>query len=166
MFREMRRKNQQLPHEEALAILDAATSGVLSVACDDGYPYGVPITHVRAGDKLYFHCATSGHKLDAIRNCDKACFTVIQQDELHIDEWTTYFRSVVCFGRVRIIDQSDEMRAAHAIMGEHFMPGGAASYGPEMEGAVRRMVMLEFQIEHITGKEAKELMAMRKHAQR
>ena len=53
----MRRKKQLLPEAECQQILDDATSGVLSLLSDDGYPYGVPLSHVRKGDKLYFHCA-------------------------------------------------------------------------------------------------------------
>ena len=45
MFREMRRKRQQLPQEECHSILQTATSGVLAVAGDDDYPYAVPLSH-------------------------------------------------------------------------------------------------------------------------
>ena len=38
MFREMRRRRQQLTHEECLAILERGTSGVLAVSGEDGYP--------------------------------------------------------------------------------------------------------------------------------
>ena len=82
MFREMRRKKQVLPQAEAEAVLRKGTSGVLSLAGDDGYPYGVPISYVYADGKLYFHSATSGHKLDAVRRNSKASFCVIDQDEI------------------------------------------------------------------------------------
>ena len=48
MFREMRRKAQQLPEEECIDILKRATSGVLAVYGDDGYPYAVPVSHERS----------------------------------------------------------------------------------------------------------------------
>ena len=66
MFRELRRKKQALSIEESAAVLDRGTSGVLALAGDDDYPYAVPISYVYDGEKLYFHCARSGHKLDAI----------------------------------------------------------------------------------------------------
>ena len=66
MFRELRRKKQALSIEESAAILDRGTSGVLALAGDYDYPYAVPISYVYDGEKLYFHCARSGHKLDAI----------------------------------------------------------------------------------------------------
>ena len=80
MFRAMRRKRQQLSREEAEAILERGTSGVLAVAGDNGYPYAVPLSYVYQDGKLWFHCAKSGHKLDAVRREEKASFCVIDQD--------------------------------------------------------------------------------------
>ena len=57
MFRELRRKNQQLSETEARSILKNGTHGVLSVQGDDGYPYGVPMNYVYGDDAIYFHCA-------------------------------------------------------------------------------------------------------------
>ena len=81
-FREMRRKRQQLSNEESIGILQKTTSGTLALLGDGGYPYTVPISYVYDDGKLYFHSAMSGHKVDAIRNCDKASFCVIDQDNL------------------------------------------------------------------------------------
>ena len=75
-FREMRRKRQQLSDEESYAILQKATSGTLALLGDGGYPYAVPISYVFSEGKLYFHSALSGHKVDAIRSCDRASFCV------------------------------------------------------------------------------------------
>ena len=81
-FREMRRKRQQLSEEESIGILQKATAGTLALLGDNGYPYAVPISYVYADGKLYFHSALSGHKVDAIRNCDKASFCVIDKDDV------------------------------------------------------------------------------------
>lgn len=80
MFREMRRKRQQLTEAECIEILKRNTSGVLAVSGDNGYPYAVPLNYVYDGGSVYFHCAKSGHKLDAIRTCDKVSLCVVEQD--------------------------------------------------------------------------------------
>ena len=98
MFRDMRRKNQLLPQEEAEAILRQGTSGVLSLLGDGGYPYGVPLSYVYHNGRLYFHCAKAGHKLDAIRRERKCSFCVIAQDLVAPEKYTTLFRSVIAFG--------------------------------------------------------------------
>ena len=105
----MRRKRQELPKEECEKILKNATAGVLSVLGDGGYPYGVPMSFVYAEGKLYFHSAVEGHKLDAIVKEDKCSFTVIDQDEIHPDEYTTYFRSVIAFGRIHRIESMEDL---------------------------------------------------------
>ena len=46
MFREMRRIKQQITFEECQEILKRASSGVLGLYGDDGYPYTVPLSFV------------------------------------------------------------------------------------------------------------------------
>lgn len=54
MFREMRRRRQQLSPEECKRILAEGTSGVLAVRGDEGYPYAVPLSYVYEEGRLFF----------------------------------------------------------------------------------------------------------------
>ena len=106
MFRKMRRIRQQISQEECIEILQRATSGVLGLHGDDGYPYTVPVSFVwqEGGTGLGiigFHCAKTGHKIDAIRRNNKVSFTVIDRVEVMPRERTTKFCSVIVFGRDR-----------------------------------------------------------------
>ena len=112
MFREMRRKKQQLAPERVEEILSRRTAGTLAVLGDNGYPYAVPLSYVYHNGRIYFHCARAGHKLDAIRGCDKVSFCVIDQDEIVPAEFTTYFRSVIVFGRAREVSDPAELMDA------------------------------------------------------
>lgn len=156
-FREMRRKRQQLSDEESIGILEKATSGTLALLGDGGYPYAVPISYVYDDGKLYFHSAMSGHKVDAIRACDKASFCVVAQDAVQPKEYTTYFRSVIAFGRIHIIDDEQEKLKTARMLGNRYNPGDDESLQKELEKGLSRMQMLRFDIEHLTGKEAIEL---------
>ena len=100
MFREMRRKKQILTPEKSIEILKKGTSGVLALSGDDGYPYAVPLSYVYENSMLYFHGAKEGHKIDAIRTCDKASFCVVEQDHIVPPKYTTYYRSAIAFGRI------------------------------------------------------------------
>ena len=82
MYREMRRKKQMLSDEESISVLQKCTSGVLAVLGDDGYPYAVPLSYVydEETNKIYFHSAKAGHKIDAVRKMDKVSFCVVVQD--------------------------------------------------------------------------------------
>ena len=162
MFHEMRRKNQLLPQEESVAILQRGTSGVLALFGEDGYPYAVPMSYQYDGEKLYFHCAKTGHKLDAIRHCSKASFCVIDQDKVVPKEYTTYYRSVIAFGTIRILETEQEMRAVLQKLAEKYRPDGSMEdHAREIDGSLSRVCVLEFSIEHLTGKEAIELVRQR-----
>ena len=84
MFREMHRKRQALSLEECAAILNRGTAGVLALFGDDGYPYAVPISYVYDGNKIYFHCAKSGHKLDAIQKMQKHLSVLLIKSKLFL----------------------------------------------------------------------------------
>ena len=122
MFRQMRRKCQQLAEEESTAILQKATAGTLALLGDNDYPYAVPISYVYHEGKLYFHSALAGHKVDAIRKCDKASFCVIEQDDVQPKKYTTFFRSVIAFGRIHIIDDETEKLKTARMLGNRYNP--------------------------------------------
>ena len=158
MFREMRRSKQQLTQEECIAILQHATSGVLSVLGDDGYPYGVPLSFAYHDGRLVFHSAVSGHKVDAIANHPKASFTVISADDVVPQEITTYYRSVIAFGRASIVEDRDEKVRLLHVLGERYWPGHDADIADEIAPRLDRMHVIVLDIEHLSGKQARELM--------
>ena len=164
-FRTMRRLRQQISDEESIGILQKATSGTLALLGDGGYPYAVPISYIYANGKIYFHSALSGHKVDAIRKCEKASFCVIAQDEVHPEKYTTFFRSVIAFGRIHIIEDEAEKLATARIFGNRYNPNQEEALQKELESGMSRMLMIRFDIEHLTGKEAIELMKQREQSQ-
>ena len=153
----MRRIRQQLSNEDSIAILKKATSGTLALLGDNGYPYAVPISYVYADGKLYFHSALSGHKVDAIRRCDRASFCVIGQDNVRPEKYTTYYRSVIAFGRIHIIEDEAEKLATARLLGNRYNPNQEEALQKELEHGFTRMLMICLDIEHLTGKEAIEL---------
>lgn len=158
MFRPMRRSAQALDGGACVEILERGTSGVLALAGDGGWPYAVPLSYAFDGEKLYFHCAREGHKLDAIRREARASFCVVDRDDVKPAEYTSYFRSVIIFGRVRVLEDEAQMRAAIELLARRYFPEDSAE---NRRRAIERewagLCMLEMDIEHMSGKEAKEL---------
>lgn len=158
VFREMRRKKQVLSQKEVEDILHKGTSGVLALLGDNDYPYAVPISYVYDNGKVYFHSAKSGHKIDAIQRTAKASFCVIDEDLVVPEEYTTYFRSVIAFGRIRIIEDDSEKRAAIEKLAIKYAPEDiAANRDDAISREWKPLCMLEMTIDHVTGKEAIEL---------
>lgn len=156
MFREMRRKRQLLPTEESVAILEKMTNGTLALYGDEGYPYAVPVSYVYADGKIYFHSAMKGHKVDAILRNNRVSFCVVEQDDVKPAEFTTYFRSVIIFGKAHILTDEDEKRAALSLLAEKYSHGEAGMEA-EIAKSFDHLLMIEIDIEHMTGKEAIEL---------
>ena len=157
MFRPMRRHRQQLSQGDCAAILSRGTSGVLAVAGDGGYPYAVPLSYVYQEGTLFFHCAKAGHKLDALHRCSKASFCVIDQDQVVPPEYTTYFRSVIAFGTARVLEDPWEKRQALAALAAKYSPDQEEGRSEEIRAQFSNVTMVELTVEHMTGKEAIEL---------
>ncbi len=162
MFRKMRRAAQLLTEQESIEILKKCSSGVLAVSGDDDYPYAVPLSYVYENGRLYFHCALTGHKIDGIKRNEKASFCVVDKDEVIPEKYTTLFRSVIVFGKAKIIENKEEKIRIALMLGEKYNPGHIDDAMDEINRLFSALCIIELNIEHITGKAAKELAAIKK----
>lgn len=158
MFQVMRRSRQALSWQETEEILRRGTSGVLALAGAEGYPYAVPLSYVYTQGILYFHCAKVGHKLESIRRCEKASFCVVDRDEIKPEAYTTYYRSAIAFGRVRILESEEEKRHAIEQLSQKYHPMDTPAHRKAViDREYAPLCMLAFTVEHMTGKQAIEL---------
>lgn len=153
MFRKMLRFKQQLSDEECIDILKTQLRGVLSVLGDDGYPYGLPINHYYCEDdgKLYFHCAKVGHKIDAIRRCDKASFCVCDKGVPKEGHWSLNFRSVIVFGRIEFVEDRETVYR-HARELSYKFTRDETFIQKEIDRFGKATMMFALVPEHMTGK--------------
>ena len=155
MFREMRRKKQQLTQEECIELLKTRPRGVMAVLGDDDYPYTIPMNFIYRDGRLYFHCAQSGHKLDAIMRHDKATFCVMDDGFRREGEWALNIRSVICFGRVRRVTDMQAMTEHVRSLGVKYNPD-PQDVEREIRESMHHVCVLEMEIEHMTGKMVNE----------
>ena len=157
MFREMRRKKQQLSEKECFDILENGTSGVLAVSGENNYPYAVPLSYVFSDGKIYFHCAKQGYKLDCIKNNDKVSFCVIGQDNVIQSEFRTAYKSVILFGHARILEDESEIFHSIRTLSQKYSPDvPEKEHLAEIEKFKNALCMVEITPEHITGKKSKD----------
>ena len=155
MFREMRRFKQQIGQEECLRILREQPRGVLSMLGDDDYPYGIPLDHWYCEDngRIYFHCAKVGHKLDAVRKHDKVSYCVMDGGFRKDGDWALNIRSVVIFGRMRVVEDSEDHLKRKIATGLcHKFTDDEAFLQRELAHSLPRAAFLELTPEHMTGK--------------
>ena len=153
MFRQMRRLNQQISDAQCLEILKKEKRGVLSLLGDDGYPYGIPLNHFfsEEDNKIYFHCAKEGHKIDAIKNYEKASFCVYDSGYRKDGEWALNINSVIIFGKIRLVTDLEITRKICINLVQKFSDD-EKYLEKALQNALSRVQCLEFEIEHMTGK--------------
>ncbi len=153
MFRKMLRSKQQLAEEECLDILRQEPRGVLSLIGDDGYPYGVPINqfYCEKDGKLYFHSGKAGHKIDAIRRCDKASFCTYDKGYRREGEWALNIRSVIVFGRIEIVEDRERIYDIARQL-SHKFTNDEAYIEHEIQKSGPGTFMFALVPEHISGK--------------
>ena len=155
MFRDMRRKNRELPYEECIEILTNEPRGVLAVLGDYDYPYTVPMTHVFVDGKIYFHGAQTGHKNDAIKKHDKVSYCVMDKGVKAKDSWWYTFKSVVVFGKKRTLTDKDEKIEKLTYLGDKFFPTHEETVS-EINRLLDKTEVFEITIDHISGKRVEE----------
>ena len=157
MFREMRRAKCALKIETAEKILREGIFGVLALSGDDGYNYAVPINYAFDDNKIYFHSALSGHKIDAVQNNDKVSFCVVGRHEVVAEEFTSYFTSVIAFGRIRITENAAEKTRALELLADKYSPNVEKNLRDKEISRINAVKILILEIEHLSGKAAREL---------
>ena len=157
MFRELMRKNKQLSDEECVAILCDEKRGVLSVIGDNDYPYGMPMNHWynEEDGKLYFHCGTAGHRLDALRKNNKVSFCIYDSGYQKEGQWAFNIRSVIVFGKIEVIRDIDRIVDITTKLSHKFTQD-EAYIQDEIEKHAHRTLLLELAPEHICGKIVEE----------
>lgn len=155
MFRGMRREKQLLSREEILEVMGRCTSGVLGCLGDKDYPYAVPLNYVYLKDKIYFHSAKEGHKMDALMKNPKVSFAVIDEDTIISEEYNCHYRSVIVFGKARITEGEERLEAFQAFVEKY---SGDQPEDDKHKSVVEciKSHIVAIDVDHITGKEAIE----------
>ncbi|WP_458456645.1 pyridoxamine 5'-phosphate oxidase family protein [Methanobrevibacter sp.] len=155
MFRQMRRKKQELSKEECIRILTEEPRGVLALLGDDDYPYSLPMSHVYIDGKIYFHGAKEGHKNDAVKKYPKVSYCVMDKGVKEKDSWWYTFKSVIVFGKIRILTGNDEKIDRLTHLGDKFFPTHEETVD-EINRLLDRTEVFEITVEHMSGKLVRE----------
>ncbi len=157
MFRPIRKKKNEIDVNVAQALLQNSRRGVLAVNGDDGYPYAIPVNYFydTENQKIYFHGARAGHKVDALKACDKICFTVYGNEQIKEEAWAPFMQSVVVFGRCHLLEAGPKATALLKRFAMKYYPNEQLA-DEEIEHAGKAVQMFEIEIEHLSGKEIQE----------
>ena len=151
-FREIRRQDRLLDTDSMRRLLETGQYGFLAMVSPEGYGYGLPLNFVADGNRLYFHCAPQGHKLDAVRLNDRVSFCVVGNTRVLPRQFTTAYESVHVFGRIRIVaDDEERYRALRLLVGK-YAPEHVEVSEKYIKASFHRTAVLCLEIEHGSGK--------------
>ena len=157
MFRELQKKNKQISMEECIELLKKETRGVLSVLGDDDYPYGMPMNHWynEENGKIYFHCGKSGHRLDALRKCNKVSFCTYDRGYREDGDWALHVKSVIVFGTIAIVEDMETIADISRKLSYKFTQDEEYIQN-EIDKYAKATLLMQLTPEHICGKQITE----------
>lgn len=140
-----------------MKILKEGRRGIIAINGDNGYPYAIPINFLydEIENKIYFHSARIGYKVDLLKKDDRVCFTAYGNEIIKEESWAPFISSVVVFGKCKAVV---DINTANNLLRRF-----ALKYYPndemvdrEIEKSHNNVLMFEISIDYITGKQVQE----------
>ncbi len=154
MSRPVRRKDREITDPKLIEDIIRRSSVCRLAMCLDDQPYVVTLNFGYQDGRLYFHSAREGRKIETIRANPKVSFVFDLDHELtpadRACEWGFKYRSVIGFGRARVLTDPEAKRRGLKALMAHY---GEQGYDFAEEN-VDRLAVIEVEIDELTGKQA------------
>ena len=154
----MRQRQKEITDKNVIDnLLRSAPVGRLGTIGRDGYPRIKPLNFVYANDRIYFHSAREGEKIDDILRDNRVCFEVdlpiayVKGRQDDPCKAAYLYQSVIIYGKAALVGAEPERRKALSELMRKYQPGGGYGEFPEAKLAITAVVRIE--IETMTGKE-------------
>jgi len=136
-------------------ILDAAFLCHVAYVLD-GQPFCTPTIHWREGDRLYWHGSSASRMLRQLQAGTPVCLTVSHLDGLVLARCgfnhSANYRSAMCFGTARIVDEPDEKARALKAIVDRFYPGRTEALRPDSAQEIKATMVIAMDIEEASAK--------------
>jgi len=142
-------------HETVHGLLDAAALCHVSYVVD-GQPFCTPTLFWREGTRLYWHGSNSSRMLKNLSEGEPACLTVTHFDSLVLARCgfnhSADYRTVMAFGKARLVDDRAEKECALVMMVDRFFPGRTAQLRPTVPQEINATSVIFMDIERASAK--------------
>lgn len=152
-----RRKPDRAAYDEAsvYAVLDAGVLAHVGYVLD-GEPFVTPTTYWREGRKLYWHGSAASRMIRAQASGLPVCVTVTHMDGLVLARsglaHSMNYRSVMAFGRARMIEGLEARRVAMSAFIDRLYPDRSAELRPALDNEIQQIGLVEMTIEEASAK--------------
>ena len=150
-MKSMRKIERQMTVEEAVEVLNKGEYGILTTVDNELQPHGTPLSYVNIDDKIYFHCALEGLKLDNISKNPKVCFTVVGKTKVLPDKFSTEYESVMAYGKAVIVKGEEKIFVLREVI-KKYSPEFMESGEQYINRAAEKTCVVKIDVNHITGK--------------
>ena len=171
----MRRRDRETDLILAYEIIDNSDFGVLSLAGEEGIPYGIPLSIVRKDEFLYFHSALEGRKADILKLNSKVSVAFVSKNQVpdiylnqELDEivmnnknaghllggkvFTTEFESAIVKGITTLVDDDKERIAGLRLICEKYTPDKMKYFQYAIDASLKITAVYKIEIEEVSGK--------------
>jgi hypothetical protein len=157
-------KINPMPHKRSmdergiLDLLARADVGQVALVNANGMPYVIPVCFVYENERIYFHCAQSGKKLDCLRSNNAVCFSAFEvlglgvKAETPCNSWT-YYRSIIANGTAHIVESREQKILTLRLLSEKYAKGPV---GEIPEDSLGRTCVVEIVIDEVSGKKVEK----------
>jgi nitroimidazol reductase NimA-like FMN-containing flavoprotein (pyridoxamine 5'-phosphate oxidase superfamily) len=122
----------------------------------DGQPYCTPTSFWREGDHLYWHGSSASRMLRGQAAGIPVCLTVTHTDAIVLARCgfnhSINYRSVMAYGKARIIEDRAEKLAAMDRFIDRYFPGRSKLLRPATEKEIKATTFVGMDIEQASGK--------------
>ena len=147
----MKRKDRAVTENEAIEILTKGEYGILSMCTAGNEGYGIPLNYVLDNDKIYFHSAAAGSKLDYLRNNNKVSFCVVGNTTVIPSDFGTLYESTIVTGTTSEVDGNEKREALKRII-EKYSANFITEGNEYIDRLYDRVSVIKLSIHSITGK--------------
>ena len=151
-MRSVRRKDREIPRDEALEVVDKCVFFTMATVNTDGTPYCIPLSMVRDGEWLYFHSAQEGHKIDNLRHRNRVCISCVGNVKPFSGAFSLEYESAVINGdALEITDRGEKLHALRLISQRH-TPDHMPAFDVYVETMIEKTMVWKVHIDEISGK--------------
>lgn len=151
----MRRTDREMGQEFALMILDQCEWATLATVDADGAPYCIPVTIVREGARIFFHCAQAGQKVENLRARPAVCLTAVGHTHIVQKEFSTEYECAVVRGVAEEITDPAAKIAALRLLCQRHTPAGMDGFDAAIAASLPRTGVWAVSMDAVSAKRKK-----------
>ncbi len=148
----MRRKDREQSREFALEVVDTCPYAVLATVNTDGTPYCVPVTIVREGDAIYFHCAPAGQKIENLTVRPEISLACVSRAITRQQTYSVDYASAIVTGVASLVTEQEGKAHALRILCERHTPDAMDGVEKYIASGIGHAAVVRIAITSITGK--------------